>query len=77
MANDYTTCCLLDYNYFKNHYKMISIDLSKQQALDADPKAVRQNNFTSNLVNSAPILFIIDEAKEAVIDFSQGTVKLF
>ena len=56
---------------------MISIDLSKQQALDADPKAVRQNNFTSNLVNSAPILFIIDEAKEAVIDFSQGTVKLF
>ena len=38
-GDHYTTCCLLDYNYFKNYYKMIAIDLSKQQALDADPKA--------------------------------------
>ena len=35
--DDYTTGCLLDYNYFNNYYKMIAIDLSKQQALDADP----------------------------------------
>ena len=34
--------CLLDYNYFNNYYKMIVIDLSKRQALDADPKAVQQ-----------------------------------
>ena len=38
-GDDYTTGCLLDYNYFNNHYKMIAMDLSKQQALDADPKA--------------------------------------
>ena len=38
--NDYTTGCLLDYNYFKGYYKMIAIDFSKQQALDADPKAI-------------------------------------
>ena len=39
--DDYTTGCLLDYNYFNNYYKTISKDLSKQQALDADPKAIQ------------------------------------
>ena len=38
--DDYTTGCLLNYTYFKNHYKMTTIDLSKQQALDADPRAI-------------------------------------
>ena len=41
-GDDYTTCCLLDYSYFKDHYKMIAVDLSKEQALDADPKAIQQ-----------------------------------
>ena len=48
-GDDYTTGCLLDYNYFKNYYKMIATDLSKQQALDADPKAIQQIHFTGNL----------------------------
>ena len=39
-GDDYTTGCLLDYIYFKNYYKMIAVDLSKQQARDADPKAI-------------------------------------
>ena len=39
-ADDYTTGCLLDYNYFNNYYKMIGIDLTKQEALDADTKAI-------------------------------------
>ena len=39
--DDYTTGCFLDYNYFKNLYKMIPIDLSKQQPIDADPKAIQ------------------------------------
>ena len=38
--DDNTTGCLLNYTYFKNHYKMITIDLSKQQALDADLRAI-------------------------------------
>ena len=46
-GDDYTTGCLLDYSYFKDHYKMVPIDLSKQQALDADPRAIEQINFTS------------------------------
>ena len=43
------TGCLLDYNYFIKYYKMIVIDLSKQQALDVDPKATQEFNFTLNL----------------------------
>ena len=41
-GDDYTTGCLLDYSYFKDHYKMTAIDLSKQQALDADPRAIQK-----------------------------------
>ena len=76
-ADDYTTGCLLDYPYFKNHYKMIPIDLSKQQALNADPRAIQQINFTANLDrNGNTTLINIEEAKETVLDFSQGTVKV-
>ena len=47
--DDYTTGFLLDYPYFKENYKMIAIDLSKQNELDADPRAIQQTNFTANL----------------------------
>ena len=51
---------LLGYNYFKKHYKMIAIDLSKQQALDADPKAIKQINFIGNLDgNNKRLMFFI------------------
>ena len=39
-GDDYTTGCFLDYSYFADNYKMIAVDLSKQQALDADPRAI-------------------------------------
>ena len=45
-GDDYTTGCFLDYFYFKENYKMIERNLSKQQALDADPKAIQQINLT-------------------------------
>ena len=53
------------------------MDLTKQQALDADAKAIQQINFTGNLQQRATIFFITEEAKETVLDFSQGTVKVF
>ena len=56
---------------------MIVTDLITQLALDADPKAVQQIYFTGNLENNAVIFFITVEPKEPVLDFSQGTVKLF
>ena len=77
-GDDYTTGCLLDYSYFKDHYKIIAIDLSKQQAVEADPRAIRQINFTANLdrAGNTTMFFIIEEAKETVLDFSQATVKV-
>ena len=62
---------------FKENNKLIAIDLSKQQALDADPSAIHQINFTSNLdrAGNPTIFFIIEEAKETIFEFSQGTVK--
>ena len=57
---------------------MIAIDLSKQQALNADPKAIQQINFTGNLDRDerATMFFIIEEVKETILDFSKGNVKL-
>ena len=77
-GDDYTTGCLLDYTYFKKYYKMIAIDLSKQQVLDADPKAIQQINFTENLdrAGNTRIYFILEEAKEIIFEFSEGTVKV-
>ena len=77
-GNDYTTGCLLDYPCFKDSYKMIGVDLNKQQALGADPRAVQQINFTANLdrAGNTRIYFILEEAKETKLDFSQGTVKV-
>ena len=77
-GDDYTTGCLLDYPYFANTYKVIAVDLSKQQALDADPRAIQQINFTANLdrAGNTRVCFILEEAKETILDFSQGTVKV-
>ena len=47
-GGDNTTGCLLDYLYFKEDYKLIAIDLSKQQKLDDDPKPIQKFNFTGN-----------------------------
>ena len=64
-GNDYATGCLLEFLYFKQHYKLIVIDFSKQQALD--PKEIQQINFTGNLDWA-------ECAKETILDLSQGTV---
>ena len=56
---------------------MIAIDISKQQALDANPKPIQQINFTGNLKQKTATFFIIGEAKETALDFSQETVKVF
>ena len=57
---------------------MIAIDLSKQEALDADPKAIQQINFTTNLDQSGntAVFFIIEEAKENILDSSQRTERV-
>ena len=63
--------------YFRDNYKMISIDLVKQQAVDEDSRAIQQINLTENLdrENNTRIFFILEEAKETALEFSQETVK--
>ena len=69
---------MLDCPYFKENYKMIAIDLSKRKALYADLREIQQINFTANLniAGNTTMFFIIEEAKETVLDFLQGTVKV-
>ena len=57
---------------------MIAIYLSKQQALDADPKSIQQINFTGNLdpAGNTTIFLIIEEASGTILDFSEGTVRV-
>ena len=77
-GDDYTTGCLLGYPYFKNHSKIIAIDLSKQQAIDTDLRAIPKISFTANLDwnGNTTIFFIIEEAKEAVLEFLKGNVNV-
>ena len=57
---------------------MIAVDLSKQEGLDADPKAIQQINFTANLdrAGNTRFYFILEDGKETIFEFSQGTVKV-
>ena len=59
---------------------MITINLSKQQALDADPKMIQQINFTGNIVRDGggdtTMFFITGETKETILGFQQGTVRV-
>ena len=85
-GDDYTTSCFLDYSYFKDHSKMIAIDLSKQQALDADSRAIQQINFTANLdrVGNTTMFFIkllltnrqVANLRKALENLSSADIKL-
>ena len=63
---------------FKKYFKLLAIDLRKQQKLDADPKAIQQISFNGSLERAevSTMLFIIEEAKERVLDFSNGKDKV-
>ena len=71
-GHNYTTDSQLNYPSFKENYKMIITDFSKEQVLDADPKAIRQIDFTGNLdiAGNTTIFFILEEAKATNLSFS-------
>ena len=71
-GDDYPTGYLLDYLYFKKYFKLLALHLSKQQKLDADPKAIQQINVTGNLsrAEGATMFFIIKTVKVLDLDFS-------
>ena len=74
-GDDYTTGCLLDYTYFKENYKMIAIDLGRQNELDADPRAIQQINFTANLDtagNTTIFFFLLKKQKKQFLNFHRA-----
>ena len=77
-GDNYTAGSLLDYPYFRDNYKIIAVDLSRQQELDANSRAIQQINFTANLdrAGNTRIYFILEESKETKLNFAEGTVKV-
>ena len=80
-GDDYTTGCLLDFAYFKEKYRLIAADLSKQKALDADSRAIQQIIFTGKIkateANTRVIIYyILEKSKETILEFSKGTTKV-
>ena len=74
---DYTTGSLLDYNYFKKHYELVAVDLSKQKELDADPRAIQQIEFKYMLGTNSTIYWVLEKSKETMLEFYKGTVKVY
>ena len=77
---DLKTGCMINYLYFKENYKMIAIDLSKQQVLDKDSKAIHQIYFTNNIDldgGGGYIFFIIREVKQTILYFPHVSVKYY
>ena len=73
IGDGYTTGCLL---YFKNHYQLITVDLSKQKELDADPRAIQQIDFYGMLKTISQVCTILEKSKETVLEFYKGTAKV-
>ena len=76
-GDDYTTGCLMDFAYFEKNYRLIAADLSKQKALDADPKAIQQIIFTDKTDNQIRVYYILEQSKKTKLDFAKGTTKVF
>ena len=76
-GEDYTTGPLLDFNYFKKHYKLVAADLSKQKEFDADPRAFQQIEFKYMLETNSTIYWILEISKETILEFYKGTVKVY
>ena len=75
-GDNYTTGCLLDYNYFKKNYQLIEVDLSKQRELDADPRAIQQIEFVGMLKTRSNVFTILEKSKETKLEFYKGTAKV-
>ena len=63
---------LLDYDYFKKHYKLIAVDLSKQQVLQENEDLIQQINFIGKLEEAANVFIIIEKKENTILEFSQN-----
>ena len=76
-GEDYTTGSLLDFDYFKKHYKLVAVDLSKQKELDADPRTIQQIEFKYMLGTNSTIYWVLEKSKGTTLEFYKGTVKVY
>ena len=70
--NEYTTGNLLDYDYFKKYYKLIAIDLSKQQVLQENEDLIQEINFIGKLEEAANVFIIIEKKENTIFEISQN-----
>ena len=76
-GDDYTTGCFLDFAYFEKNYRLNAVYLSKQKALDADPRAIQQIIFTGKASNDTiKIYYILEQSKETILEFAKGRTKV-
>ena len=79
-GDDYTTGCLLDYAYFKDNYRLIAVDLSKQKALDADPRTIQEIVFQGAVGGTAGtkirLYTILEQSKETILEFAKRIAKV-
>ena len=80
-GDDYTTGGLLNFGYFEKNCRLSTADLSKQKALDADPKAIQQIIFTGKIKTTEAntrviIYYILEKSKETILEFAKGTTKV-
>ena len=76
-GEDYATGSLLDCDYFKKHYKLVAVDLSKQKELDAGPRAIQQIEFKYMVETNSTIYWVLEKSKETILEFYKGTVKVY
>ena len=67
---------MLDYEYFKDHYQLIAIDLSRQKELDADSRAIQQIEFYKMLKTNSQVGTVLEKSKDTMIEFYKGTAEV-
>ena len=67
---------MLDYQYFKDHYNLIAIDLGKQKEWDANSRAVQQIEFYEMLKTNSQVSTVLEKSKKTTLQFSEGTAEL-
>ena len=75
-GDDYRTGCLLDHQYFKDHYQLNAVGHTKQKELDADSRAIQQIEFYGMLKINSQVCTILEKSKETILEFYKGTAKV-
>ena len=67
---------MLDYEYFKDHYQLIAIDISRQKELDADSRAIQQIEFYKMLKTNSQVGTVLEKSKDTMLEFYKGTAEV-